>query len=118
MDDLYLDGLVSKYGSRVFSRRQVKEDADNIYIGRPSCYGNPIYLSDINDVDLRIVKVLEYREHLFQRLSSDSAFVEEIRKLKGKNVICYCSNGTTSVEEGARYCHGHVLLSAVDYFTQ
>lgn len=118
MDVAYLDKLVADYGHRVFSRNQKKEDEDNVYIGRPSCYGNPIYLSDIHDVHLRVKSVFEYREHLAHRLATDNDFVEEVRKLKGKNVICFCSNGATSVSRGARYCHGHVLLSAVDYVTR
>ena len=34
--------------------------------------------------------------------------------LKGHEIKCYCSNGKSSLKEGARYCHGLVLLHAAD----
>lgn len=118
MTNDYLDQLVFIYGHRVFSKYTHVTDDQNYFIGRPSIYGNPIPLEGERTDENRIKCILEYRNYLFTRIRTDPMFVAAIKKLAGKGVVCHCSNGTSNVEEGARYCHGHVLLSAVDYITQ
>ena len=44
------------------------------------------------------------------RIAKDSEFRNAVADLHHKNVVCFCSNGT-STEDGARYCHGHILLA-------
>lgn len=48
---------------------------------------------------------------LKDRIAKDSEFRNAVADLHHKNVVCFCSNGTTSTKEGARYCHGHILLA-------
>lgn len=118
MSDVYLDKLVKKYGHRVFAKYGGNTPATATYIGRPTIFGNPITLGDIHDVDERIRCAYEYRQYLFDRISTDTEFVNALVRLRGCDVTCWCSNGTSHIEEGARYCHGHILLAAVDYLVK
>lgn len=115
MTNDYLDNLVFIYGHRVFSKYSYVSRDQDYFIGRPSVYGNPIPIEGERTDENRIKCILEYRTYLFNRIRTDPMFVAAIKELVGKTVVCHCSNGTSNVEEGARYCHGHVLLSAVDY---
>ena len=118
MTDLeYLDDIVNYYGHRVFAKYNKVVDKDNIYIGRPSILGNPYMIRDSKTLEDRIDNCIKFRNNLFNIINTNSnpKFIEEVKNLANKNVICWCSNGTNSVARGARYCHGHVLLYACDY---
>lgn len=113
--DSYLDELMEKYGSRVFSVRNAPKDAVYIGRGRNSIFGNPFPMRTESD---RAKVCIEYRKWLQQRITTDSEFREKVKQLHGKNVACFCSNGKTSRAEGARWCHGHVLLSCAEYLNK
>lgn len=118
MTDLeYLNDVVQHYGHRVFAKYNKEPDQDNIYIGRPSILGNPYMTNDSKTLQDRIDNCIKFRNNLFEIINTNSnpELIEAVRNLDGKNVICWCSNGTSSVTGGARYCHGHVLLYASDY---
>ena len=110
----YLDKILKATGDRVFSVRDREADSDNIYVGRPSILGNPYATS--KTLQSRIDNCMKFRTHLQKIIKEGKnlVYIQAVKDLKGKNVICYCSNGTTSVSEGARYCHSHILLSASD----
>lgn len=59
----------------------------------------------------RIKVCLQYKDYLIKRIKSDSNFKEQVINLHNKNIYCFCSNGTNSLNKGAKYCHGHVLLA-------
>lgn len=113
----YLDMVVKDYGQRVFAQYNKTPDANNIYIGRPSILGNPYMTNDSKTLQDRMDNCIKFRNNLFEIINTNSnpALIKAVRELDGKNVICWCSNGTDSVKHGARYCHGHVLLYACDY---
>lgn len=118
MNDLdYLNMVVNDYGTRVFAKYNKEPDNNNIYIGRPSVLGNPYMTGDSKTLQDRMDNCIKFRNNLFMiiRGGLNPELVEKVKNLKGKNVICWCSNGTNSVTGGARYCHGHVLLYACDY---
>lgn len=118
MTDLeYLDNVVRDYGHRVFARYNRDLDDDTIYIGRPSTLGNPYMTRDSKTLEDRISNCIKFRNNLFMIINSNSnpKLIEDIKNLTNKNVVCWCSNGTNHVKDGARYCHGHVLLYACEY---
>ena len=42
-------------------------------------------------------------------------FRKKVKNLNNKNVACFCSNGKCSRKNGAKWCHGHILLACADY---
>ena len=113
----YLDSLVAGYGHRVFAKYNAKNPDIDIYIGRPNILGNPFATNDSKTLDDRINNCVKFKYYLHDiiKTNSNPTLINAVRALKDKNVVCWCSNGTTHVSEGARYCHGHILLSACDY---
>ena len=120
IDIEYLDRLVSDYGHRVFARYNANDPFNDVYIGRPSILGNPFMTTDSKTLQDRIDNCIKFKFYLHDIIKNNSnpVLISAVKALKGKNVVCWCSNGTTHVSEGARYCHGHVLLSACDYLNQ
>lgn len=118
----YLDNLVTKYGSRVFSMRNKKPDSNHIYIGRGkgSILGNPFFTSDNKTLEDRVSNCIKYRTWISNIVvtNSNPSLIKQIKALNNKNVICWCSNGSCSTAEGAQYCHGHILLSLADYLNK
>lgn len=112
MQNEYLDNLLENNGHLVWNKWNAPEDA--IYIGRGSLYGNPIPLTDPKDPQERIEVILEFQRYLTRRLKEDAIFAGAVKSLKGRELKCYCSNGKSSIDEGARYCHGLILLHAAD----
>ena len=112
MQNKYLNELLSKYGHLVWNKWNAPEDA--IYIGRGSLYGNPIPLTNPKDPQERIDVILEFQKYLTRRLKEDVIFAGAVMSLKGRDLKCYCSNGRSSLDEGARYCHALILLHAAD----
>lgn len=115
MRDEYLDNLVHTYGTRVFAKFNAPPDIDTVYIGRGSLFGNPFKTAANKTEQSRIDNCLKFREYLNRKIKILPDFALAVSKLHNKTVVCYCSNGTTSVETGARYCHGHILLSAAHH---
>ena len=113
----YLDSLVSAYGHRVFAKYNAKNPSLDVYIGRPSILGKPFMTRNNKTLKDRIDNCVKFKFYLHDiiKTNSNPALINAVRALKGKNVVCWCSNGTTHVSEGARYCHGHILLSTCDY---
>ena len=112
LDRNKLDTLLNEYGSLVWNKWNAPEDAT--YIGRGSLYGNPIPLSNPKDEDERVECIDQFLIYLISRLKSDPAFAGAVMSMKSRDVKCYCSNGKRSTVDGARYCHGLILLEAAD----
>ena len=83
--------VVSKRGRRVVG-------VDDVYIGRPSKWGNPytigVYDGSRSEV---IAKFEEYAREKFTR--------EELLELRGKTLVCWCK---------PLACHGDVLVDLVE----
>lgn len=116
MQNEYLDELLNKYGHLVWNKWNAPTDA--IYVGRGSLYGNPIPLTNPKDPQERIKVILEFQRYLTRRIKDDAIFAGAVMSLKGQDLKCYCSNGKSSLDEGARYCHGLILLHAADLLHQ
>lgn len=112
MQNQYLDKLLAKHGHLVWNKWNAP--SNTVYIGRGSLYGNPIPLVDPKDQNERIEVILMFQRYLTHRLQDDAIFAGAVKSLKGQDLKCYCSNGKSSLDEGARYCHGLILLHAAD----
>lgn len=107
-----LDELLEKYGRHVWNKWNAPDYS--VYIGRGSLYGNPIPLLDPKNETERIECILAFTEYLGRRIQAEPAFAGAVMSLRHQSLKCYCSNGKTSKEDDARYCHGLVLLYAAD----
>ena len=71
----------------------------DVYIGRPSKWGNPYRIGRDGTRDEVIAK---YENSI----KNDAAFVAQVRReLKGKRLACYCA---------PKRCHGDVLARLAD----
>ena len=94
--------MVTESQSRLLNGRTVvvnvkKEDYD-IYIGRPSKWGNPFKIPRDGTREECIQKYAEWIE-------SQPHLLAQLKELKGKRLGCYCA---------PRPCHGDVLAMLAD----
>lgn len=75
-----------------------KKEPFDVYIGRPSKWGNPYSIGKDGTREEVIVKYMEYfyTTHL----------AEDIQELKGKTLGCWCS---------PKVCHGDFLTTLADH---
>lgn len=74
-----------------------KRQPHDVYIGRPSIFGNPFVIG----VDGTRRQVIEkYRAYALSRMKADLEFAEAVRSLRGKTLGCFCA---------PLPCHGDIL---------
>jgi hypothetical protein len=78
----------------VVNRRTDKFD---VYIGRPSLFGNPFKIGRDRDRDQVIKK---FKDYFYRRLEVDSTFKRGVLNLKGCRLGCYCKPDA---------CHGDII---------
>ena len=96
---MHTEGTVSSL--RQTWRKKVvhcKRDKFDVYIGRPSKWGNPFPLRSEWD---RVEVIKKYEEYI--RNSSD--LMAALPELKGKVLGCYCA---------PKACHGDVLIKLIE----
>ncbi len=77
----------------VVNKRSHKPTPDDVYIGRPSKWGNPFVIGkDGNRADV----ISKYRNWLL----SQPHLMSDVKSLKGKTLVCWCKPAA---------CHGDVL---------
>ena len=74
-----------------------------LYIGRPSKWGNPIRLRHEGE---RIRAVSRYRTDLIDRLRTGRVTRAELAEIYGRPLVCWCA---------PLACHGHVLLAIAEW---
>ena len=74
----------------------------DVYIGRPSLFGNPF---SIGKDDPRDVVIKKYKQYFLDRIKKDDKFKEEVLKLKDKTLGCYCKPSK---------CHGDIIAEWLD----
>ena len=74
----------------------------DVYIGRPSRFGNPYVIP--RDGDRRMV-LARYRIYLAEQMANDPQFTEDVLALKGKVLCCWCA---------PQACHGDILLEVAN----
>lgn len=80
---------------KVWHVKDAKAPKDAVYVGRPSKFGNPFYLSSEANRD---ACVEQYRHYL---MDHPILRVAAIKELRGKDLMCWCA---------PRACHADVLL--------
>lgn len=80
----------------------LKRESFDIFIGRPSAFGNPFIIG--RDGDRNGVIEL-YRRYFHRRISTDGDFRVKVSALKGKVLGCYCK---------PLPCHGDVIAEYLD----
>ena len=82
--------------------RNRRNTPDEVYIGRPSIYGNPYVIGR----DGTRAQVIERFEHITTiAFMVSPARRAEIRALRGKTLVCYCKPAA---------CHGDILAALAD----
>lgn len=78
-----------------------KDEEYDIYIGRPSEFGNPFEARDYG-----LIKCLKlYEMHIRNKLKTDPSFKERLLELNGKRLGCFCK---------PNLCHGDILVKIID----
>lgn len=77
------------------------EKAD-VYIGRPSPFGNPYVIGPDGDRD-EVIRL--FRAYFYGRLEMDPAWKAKVEELKGRSLGCYCA---------PMACHGLVIAEYLD----
>lgn len=78
---------------KVKNKRHDRIEQGDVYVGRPSKWGNPFV---IGKDGCRSTVVRKYREWLL-----NSTLKHDLHELKGKNLVCWCS---------PEACHADVLM--------
>ena len=86
--------------ARILNRRTDRPRPHQVYIGRPSKWGNRFKLTDGAD-RLRVIAL--YRADLVHRLRTGRVTRAELAELYGRPLVCWCA---------PLACHGHVLRAA------
>ena len=87
-----------------------KKDAHDVYIGRPSIWGNPYtHLANAHLAEFKVATreeaISKYRIWLTDKVHSDPIFREELLKLDGKTLGCWCK---------PQSCHGDVIVEIIN----
>ena len=85
-----------------------KKEPYDVYIGRPSIWGNPFsHLSSSNarfNVNTREDVIIKYKEWILKRPN----LLNRLHELKGKILECWCKPMS---------CHGDVLVQLIEKIT-
>lgn len=94
------------------------ENENNVYIARSgvvfidnkrfppksSIFANPF---KINKDGTREEVLAKYKNYIVDKLEKDDVFLQELLKLKGKNMGCWCC---------PEMCHGNILLELIQMY--
>ena len=89
--------------TKVANRRHGRPGPRDVYVGRPSKWGNPWRESpkmDRNEV------VERYRRHLTEKVRSGAIAVSELAELADKTLWCWCA---------PQACHADIIAAAADW---
>jgi hypothetical protein len=76
-----------------------KREPYDVYIGRPSVWGNPFPIGAVGDTREDVIR--KYRDHVLARPD----LLARLGELKGKTLACWCKPSD---------CHGDVLAELAD----
>jgi hypothetical protein len=96
-DEEVWEGMQLKPTRRIRYRMQYRSQMpkNTIYVGRPTCYGNPYKVRQYGRN--RVIEL--YRKWIQEKVAAGTI---NIRRLKGKNLACWC--------ELDQECHADILL--------
>ena len=85
--------------TKVVNKHTEKYD---VYIGRPTIFGNPFAIGRDGD---RAEVIIKYRKYFNERIQNDTEFKERVLALKGKTLGCYCK---------PLPCHGDAIVEYLE----
>ena len=80
----------------------LRRDKYDIYIGRPSDFGNPYLIGKDGD---RETVIALFKDYFLRRVQVEPYFREAILELKGKRLGCYCK---------PKPCHGDIIIEYLE----
>lgn len=87
-----------------------KREKFDIYIGRPSEWGNPFTHKAGTAAEIvvgsREEAIEEYRKHLIKQIRSGEVTLQQLQELQGKVLGCWCH---------PKPCHGDILVKAAQW---
>lgn len=91
----------------------IRDSRWDVYIGRPSPFGNPFVLT----MKTRREEVLRKFGIWFKKkLAQDPTYKAQVHKLKGKSLGCFCAEGSSELtaDDKPYVCHGQIIAEYVD----
>ena len=88
---------------RIGNCRNEPRGPDDVYIGRPSPWGNPFRMRGEWD---RAAVIRRYRAHLTERVREGTITRTALAALAGRRLMCWCHPAA---------CHGDVLAEAAEW---
>lgn len=89
---------------QIVNKRTHQPTDKDLYIGRPSRFGNPFVIPKDGD---RAEVVEKYRHWLWEQIKSDPNTKQELLALEQyDNLVCFCA---------PQACHGDVIIRAIAY---
>ena len=86
--------------TRVVDKRR---SAFDVYIGKPSVFGNPFWT---NDEVSRDEAISNFEKYFLDRVGRDLRFRDKVLALRGKTLGCFC--------RPEKPCHGDVIAKWLD----
>lgn len=81
------------------------KESYNVYIGRPTIFGNPF---EIGKDGSRQDVVDKYRAYFHTRIDEDIEFKKQVLSLRGKRLGCFCK---------PHACHGDIICEYLNNLT-
>jgi hypothetical protein len=80
----------------------IRKEKCDVYIGRPSIFGNPF---EIGKDGTREEVINKFYSYFYHRLYHDMEFVNKVKELQGKKLGCFCA---------PLPCHGDIIVKFLD----
>lgn len=92
-----------------------KKEKYNIYIGRPSKWGNPFSHKSGTLAKFKVNTVKEALEAYEQWITKGEGkhLLNDLHELRGKVLGCWCGNFTMLDDQKELKCHGQILLRLI-----
>jgi hypothetical protein len=82
-------------------------DEYDVYIGRPSKWGNPFSFQPISLAETKVATREEAIDKFREWIKTQPNLLSSLEELRGKRLGCWCH---------PKLCHGHVLLELLGEF--
>ena len=91
------------------SRRFDRMKPTDVYVGRPSEFGNPFHIGEHGTREEVLVK---YQAWFLDKVRFDAAFRAKVETLKDKRLMCWCRPAAGF--QGELLCHAQVIAGFLD----
>jgi len=86
----------------VVNKRTARPRDGDVYIGRPSIFGNPF---EVGEDGTREEVLAKFKQYFLTRLAQDSTFHQAVEALRGKRLVCWCV---------PLPCHGQIIAAYLE----